>query len=245
MTDNELLLEFLKYPISCATPVFDHFNSLPDLHMYGQSNERTLYIPGKRKDRVLLVAHADTYWQESFDQRKNEGADLQIRDGLISNRVGGLGADDRAGCAIVWLLRNLGHSILITNGEERGSIGIRWLLENEPKFINEINTTHGFAVQFDRQNASDFKCYDVGTDAFRRYVEENTGYSEADRKRSTDIKFLCKQICGVNLSIGYYNEHTENEYLVIDEWAKTLLIARNWLGKKELPKFELKFAEER
>ena len=32
----------------------------------------------------------------------------------------GIGADDRAGCAILWLLKDSGHSLLVTNGEEIG-----------------------------------------------------------------------------------------------------------------------------
>jgi hypothetical protein len=47
-------------------------------------------------------------------------------------------------------------------------------------------------------------------------------------------------MCGVNLSVGYYNEHTENERLVLAEWLHTLEMAQNWLTAPVLPAFRRK-----
>jgi hypothetical protein len=102
---------------------------------------------------------------------------------------------------------------------------------------DEINRNHQFMVQLDRRNATDYKCYNVGTDDFRRYVEESTGYSEPDLCSATDIKVLCRDITGVNLSIGYHNEHKTEEYLVLAEWQHTLNICRRWLSEVQLPIF--------
>ena len=49
--------------------------------------------------------------------------------------------------------------------------------------------------------------------------------------------YFVKKICGVNLSVGYYNEHTENEYLSIPEWLETLEITEKWLSEDKLSKF--------
>ena len=92
-------------------------------------------------------------------------------------------------------------------------------------------------IQIDRCNAADFKCYNVGTDGFRSYVREKTHFTEPDRNRSTDIVHLCRDICGVNLSCGYYREHTDEEYLVKEVWRNTLEILRSWLSEKDIPGF--------
>ena len=237
MNDKETLFSFLRYPIDSTNAVFSRFEGLRGAISFGAKDKRSLYLPGSAKKKVLLIAHADTYWEkenQSFTETELEGNGNQI-----SNPSGGLGADDRAGCAIVWLLKDMGHSILITSGEERGSLASKWLIKNRPDVIQEINKTHQFMVQFDRANGCDFKCYNVGTFAFRKYIKEITNYNEPDRKRSTDIKYLCKNICGVNLSIGYHNEHVDCEYLTLDEWQGTLDLARRWLSEVDLPLFEL------
>ncbi|MCX8028130.1 MAG: hypothetical protein N3A62_09815 [Thermodesulfovibrionales bacterium] len=85
----------------------------------------------------------------------------------------------------------------------------------------------------------DFKCYDVGTDNFRKYIKNITGYKEPGRRSATDIKVICQKICGVNLSIGYYNNHQDDEYLEIKEWQDTLNLCRKWLSEPVLPRFTL------
>ena len=37
---------------------------------------------------------------------------------------------------------------------------------------------------------------------------------------------LCEKICGVNLSVGYYNEHHPEEILRYDEWLGTYQIVK-------------------
>jgi hypothetical protein len=239
MTDIDILLEFLCIDLAASDGVFERFSDIPDAIVRGSGMDKFLYVRGSRPDRVLLVAHADTYWDNSYGQNHNAPKELSIDNGIIRNLNGGLGADDRAGCAILWLLKDLGHSILITNGEEGGLVGSRWLRNENPDIFDEINSTHQFAVQFDRRNSSDYKCYSVGTAAFRDYIGKMTGYSEPDRKSSTDIVILSDRIAGVNLSIGYRKEHTEMEHLVMDDWQHTLDICRSWLSENDLPRFPL------
>ncbi|HQG93084.1 MAG TPA: hypothetical protein PLN27_15620 [Acidobacteriota bacterium] len=204
----------------------------------GAGDQRFVYIPGSRPDRVLLVAHADTY----FDGRPGYPADVIVQEGKLrsANPALACGADDRAGCAVLWQLRELGHSLLITSGEEKGRQASTWLMEKNPDLADEINRTHGFVVQLDRRNGTDYKCYEVGTPQFRHYVERKTGYTEPDRSSYTDICTLCRDIPGVNLSVGYYNEHTEEEYLDLDQWRSTLTLVRSWLSRRGLPNFRLR-----
>jgi hypothetical protein len=121
-----------------------------------------------------------------------------------------------------WLLKDLGHSRLVTNGEEKGQLGSAWLMSSNEDIANEVNYDHQFVIQLDRDNGWDFKCYDVGTDKFRAYVADKTGYTEPDRRSTTDIRTLCREIAGVNLCIGYHHEHGNQEYSNVAEWEHTL-----------------------
>ena len=235
---TELALELKQWLEMDVPHVFERFMTITtaDSITRGEGDTRFLYIPGVRADRVVLLAHADT----KFDEAPGYPAAVRYADGRYTsaNPEIGIGADDRAGCALVWELRELGHSLLITSGEEKGCIASHWLADENPDVLASLNT-HNFMVQFDRRNASEYKCYVVGSDSFRAYVEQQTGYREPDRLRGTDIKVLCKDVCGVNLSCGYYDEHTPAESMVFAEWEQTLKLSRTWLGAKGLPKFAL------
>lgn len=236
---QKTLEKFLKKSINSVDEVYDEFLKLPGAIKRGNGLKSFVYIKGRRENKVLLVAHGDTYWDVNYNDRGESLKDLEVyfKDGIYFNAFG---ADDRAGCAILWLLKDLGHSLLITSGEENRQIGATFLMEENIDLAEEINKEHQFIVEFDRRGRNDYKCYDVGTDEFRKYIEMITGFQEPDRKSRTDIKVLCKEICGVNLSVGYYKEHTNETYLVYEDWLHTLNLAKGWLSKKNLPRFAIK-----
>ncbi len=244
--DIEVLRSFLEIPLGSADGVFDRFMEISRAIYRGQGLERFLYVRGSRSNKVLLVAHADTFWDREYGPDPGPTNEISIENGEIRavNDKFGLGADDRAGCAILWLLKDLGHSLLVTNGEEHGQTGSSWLKNHNKHIFDEINHDYQFVIEFDRRNGSDFKCYDKGTDEFRSYVAEKTGYTEPDRRSSTDIKILCREIAGVNLSVGYHNEHHENEYLNVAEWENTLNVVKEWLSEPILERFALPPREE-
>ena len=224
-----------------------------------------MFKQGAREDRVTLVAHADTvftgkrslygyggFYDLQLDDESPAFRPRQIdtRQGIASSIVNGqeiihgtnpnvgIGADDRAGCAILWLLQNSGHNLLITDAEEIGRIGAKYLMREHPAIIDEINKSR-FAVEFDRRGADDYKCYEIPVeDEFKKYIEAKTGFKDAGTFSVTDISELCKDICGVNLSTGYYNEHTPRETLNVNQWLNTLNLIRNMLAEK-IPTFSL------
>ena len=232
-----VLREFLALPHR-AELVLEKFAALPGaIRKAGDKGEGFVYIPGTRQKGVLLVAHADTVGREDLPVA------LEEDDQRIRNKEGILGADDRAGCAMLWLLKEMGHGLLITDGEEGGSFGAKFMKNEVPELFDEINSRYQFMIQIDRCGKDDFKCYKVGTEGFRAFVEEKTHFSEPDRLRGTDIVHLCRDICGVNLSCGYHEEHTDSEYIIKEEWFNTLLILEKWLSEKDLPKFLLTDSE--
>ncbi len=248
--DVKVLMDFIRKPLESTTEIFDIFRNLPN-SVYRESGindqEKFCYIEGTRPDKVLLVAHADTVWHERVSKfpnlisyKRNNIHKPQIIEGVIETTSDvGIGADDRSGIAILWLLKDMGHSLLIVDGEERGMIGSSWLIDYNKDIAEKINNEHSFVIQFDRKGSSDFKCYSVGSEEFREYLKKETLYSEPERFSFTDICTLCYKVVGVNISVGYYNEHTAREILVIREWIHTLNMVRNWLSKPNLPRFEI------
>jgi hypothetical protein len=237
--DTTPLWETLRDWLALAdSAVFDRFAEFaPQALTGGSGDTRYLYIPGKRADRVVLVAHVDTTWGSS-----GVPAELIVYDeGILrSGKPGcGIGADDRAGCAALWSLRDLGHSLLLLAGEEQGALGATELMHN-PALVTELNQTHQFMVEFDRRNACEFKCYSVGTPEFRAYVHGLTRFTEPDRRSHTDICTLCSDICGVNLSMGFDHEHFASEALNVAVWQRNVALARAWLANPDLPRFPLR-----
>ncbi|MCU0327758.1 MAG: hypothetical protein MUE53_02100 [Chitinophagales bacterium] len=242
----EVLKEFLSFPLNTTQPIFDKFLTLSGAEFFenkDDGSERFLFIPGTREDKVVLVAHADTY----FDQYNNKPFEKKhylveagdFIQGIDENKDNcPIGADDRAGCAILWLLQDIGHTLLITDGEEIGLKGSNWLVNHNLKIKDWLNS-HQFFVQFDRRNARDFKTYTVGTPDFEAFISHHTNYTKPDNLARTDICALCTDLCGVNLSVGYYDEHTFNERINYKEWLHTLEVARRFLVKP-LPRFSLK-----
>lgn len=241
MQDLEVLRRFLSLSTSQTSGVFAAFGVTPGDIMRGAGPRRFLYRRGWRKNRVLLVAHADTVWDFSYFLPEPRNPGLIERDGVFrsSSPDCGLGADDRAGCALVWLLQELGHSILITSGEERGQQASQWIMTDvrNQDIAEEIQREHQFVVELDRRNGRDFTCYNVGTKQFRRYVGKMTGFTEPGDVLTSDIAVLCRDVVGVNLSVGYYLPHTPKEYLDTLQWLHTLVVCRSWLSQEGLPRF--------
>lgn len=220
--------------------VLHKFMGIKGAFTEGRDQKRFVYIPGGRDDRALLVAHSDTVWGDVdielgysndtlYSKQRNKSVETKNRYGCgTSTRFGiGIGADDRVGCSILWHLKDLGHSLLITSGEESGCQASEHIMTSE-WWRKEINTTHVFAVQFDRRGCNDAVFYNLATTDFAEYVKDKTGYKPSSGC-GTDIRRLCTLICGVNLSSGYYSEHSSEERLIVSQYLNTLAVAKQWL----------------
>ncbi len=245
---KDLLTRFL-----CAREeeVLGFFAKLP-----GSVRSKTgqwVYLPGKRPDRLLLVAHADTVHDDKVLNEicwigdaamRPEAAGKAGKGGYYSSAWSCLGADDRAGCAMWYNLFDGQHSVLITTGEERDCVGARAAVRD----IGEELAKHQFAIQVDRRGDRQCVFYDVSTEAFRKWMIAQCTAFDYDRVSwsdeqgsSTDIKAICPEIelCGVNLSAGYWNEHQSDEMLLLGAWLHTRTVVRRILHEKSLPKFAL------
>ncbi len=243
LDSRQLVEQFLK----CSeTDIFERFNDWAkgNVKVFGTNDFASMLIPGTRDDRTLLVAHVDTVWNDSHEIKPGYNSGLlfsENRERGVNKKTGkpyhggiGIGADDRAGIALLWALKDLGHSILLTGCEEMGCVGSMQIMSN-PEDAALIHQ-HNFAVQFDRHGRDDLVFYNVGTPKFEKYVQRQTDFTWSSGT-FTDICILCEQIAGVNMSVGYKNEHTPHEILNLRWWERTYNSSHKWLSQGNLPKF--------
>lgn len=239
MENREALEKFLGMDMSSATPVLEEFAKLPNATWYkeGQQLEQFVYVRGTREDKILLIAHADTVFLSPVG--KHIIMHSKETDTYYSGeKYAGIGADDRAGCAMLWQLKDLGHSLLILDGEEIMTTASSLIKFDMPEIYEELNS-HQYMIQLDRKGINQYKVYNIPvTEEFKQFVETEFGVREAGRGSFTDIVQLCGSICGANLSCGYYNEHLSTEYLVYPEWEKMLEKIKAVLKEKQ-EKFEV------
>ena len=178
---------------------------------------------------IALVAHMDTVYTSPvedlyYDQKKGVMWSPQ-----------GIGADDRAGIfAILKILESgLRPHIILTTDEEIGGAGANKLaMYNMP--FKELK----YIIQLDRRGSNDCVFYDCENQDFIKYVER---FGFVERVGSfSDISFLCPswEVCGVNLSVGYENEHNYIETLHINPLFKTIEKVKRMLTESTIPDFK-------
>lgn len=228
--NTELLSSFLR---TTERAIVNRFAKLPGaIKLDCPLMLPAVYIPGTRKDRVLLVAHYDTVWGSSNIRLEQWGTHLVSAQPKV-----GIGADDRAGIAALWALRDCGHSLLIVPEEESGCQGSNAIVE----FHLDRFDKERFALQFDRRGSRDIVVYDCANEKFNGFMRINMqGYTIAEGSFS-DISVLCPamRIAGANLSIGFEHEHSADEQLDVLDWYRTVETVKGLL-KGECPSYTYK-----
>lgn len=177
---------------------------------------------------ILLVAHLDTV-PELFNEPPEHivrsswysSETEKVIDNYVYDQEVGLGADDRAGVLAILSLVHAGYhpDILFTLGEETGGAGAQ-------EFVNWYPPTLNFAwkcvIELDRQSDGEAVYYGCTNEHFQDVIS-SFGFSKQSGTFS-DISIICPKlvVAGVNLSIGYFHEHTLKEYLDIAAWEKTV-----------------------
>jgi len=187
------------------------------------------YIYAEGDIPIALVAHLDTVGKEPpyeifYDREKGV---------MISPQL--LGADDRAGIFSIIKIIKSGFKphVIFTTDEEIGCIGAGELAKFPCPF-KDIR----YIIQLDRRNADDCVFYDCDNIKFEEYVEQFGFVTQWGS--FTDICELCPAwgIAGVNLSIGYRDEHTKQEVLFIGQMFNTIKKVKKMLSEKNIPFFE-------
>ena len=161
---------------------------------------------------VLLVAHVDTVHKEPPKEIYHD------KEHNVIWSPTGLGGDDRAGVYAILKIIETGRRphVLFTDGEESGGTGALETIEKlSPPDIRMI-------IELDRKGSNDAVYYNCDCPELEEYIN-NFGFKTATGS-FTDICYLCPHwgVAGVNLSVGYYNAHTEAEYVKLDELEHTI-----------------------
>jgi len=186
------------------------------------------YLPGNIP--VCLVAHVDTVRDEyKWRGKKKKGKyvfdpiDLVFERGIYKNKSGILGADDRAGCYVLWYYMLQGENkphVLFTNHEESGGQGVKAFLREYDNMLKMSDIR--LFIEIDRRGVSEYVTYNTIPNEVHKYVK-SFGFHEGMGSFS-DIMYLTQDtgIPSVNLSAGYYNEHSSREMLCVDELRLTV-----------------------
>lgn len=189
---------------------------------------------------ILLSAHMDTVRGVQADRKILES------NGVFTSDKGALGADDRAGIAIIMeVLRNVEKlsfegtiKVAFSREEEIGCVGVKKI---DPRWYEDVD----LAIVVDRRGNRDIVtgCYSAFcSDAVGKFFEEASAMQDMNWKAceggiSDATVFSAEGIHSVNLSAGYMNEHTEREFVVFEDMKDTvrlmlqaLAIVNNFYG---------------
>ena len=181
---------------------------------------------------VALVAHMDTVFKTAptevfYDTRKN-----------VLWSPDGLGADDRAGVFAILQILQAGYrpNIVFSTDEEKGCIGARALADEKECPFEDLR----YVIQLDRRGTVDCVFYDCDNPEFTKYVE-SFGFIETYGS-FTDISELCPawKVAGVNLSVGYRDEHSTSEVLFASPLFATIEKVKKMLSVpvEDIPHFK-------
>lgn len=184
------------------------YNYLVDRNMKPIKRDGFVYAKGKIP--ILLVAHLDTVFkvpeiilcdEKSQTMRANYG----------------LGGDDRCGVfGILKILEELQPHVLFTEKEEIGGIGAK-------KAIAKLKRPNvKYIIELDRHGKNDCVFYDCGNLEFIKYIESFRFNTECGTFSDISLLGPAWDIAAVNLSCGYYNEHTSYEYINFKELVENL-----------------------
>jgi len=217
-SEQQMITFILNYCKNIPNITFelDHYNNL---FVTKNTNNPETY--------ACLLAHTDQIETNKGAYRVYESNGVMYGLHKIDGSRCGLGCDDANGiCVALQMLEELPDlKVIFTTEEEVGAKGAV-----EACFNTDFLYNIRYFLQADRRGASDLITHtngiDVVTDEFildLSPIINKYGYSE-NTGTFTDVGELVEnvKVCGVNISCGYYLEHTVNEYCKISELENCL-----------------------
>ena len=155
---------------------------------------------------VMLIAHLDTVHKEPvvsvcWDSNYNVAMSPQ-----------GIGGDDRCGIyMILRVIRELKCHVLFCEDEEIGGVGALQFTHSG------LNPAVNFLIEFDRKGNNDAVFYDCDNEDFTDLLKQY-GFKE-EYGSFSDISHIAPHfgVAAVNVSSGYYRQHTTSEYINMRE----------------------------
>lgn len=201
----------------------------------------------------LVISHTDTVHSLDFinvveeqlpDAQGNMKLSLKAYNDF--GEPTGIGGDDKCGVfACLTLLKELPYlKAAFFVSEETGCHGSR---KSDPKFFENV----GYGIQFDAPENWMITEYCFGTKLFDRkstffercnlVLQEGFEKVEYMRHPYTDVQALKEKYdfqC-INFSIGYYDYHTADEYVVIDDVFNGIEVGKKMIESLAYEKYKL------
>lgn len=182
---------------------------------------------------VLLVAHMDTVHNKVCEE-------IITLNGVMSSPQG-IGGDDRCGIFMIAnIVKDLHCSVLLCEDEEIGMVGAKKFTKTD--YINNLDVN--YMIELDRKGIEDAVFYSCANEEFIKFVCNATGNTKAYGSFS-DISTLmpASKLCGVNLSCGYFNAHTTQEYVDYDVMMESIIVTKHLIQTQCDAPFEYKAAQ--
>lgn len=265
---NKENLKDLKELLSVPTKTWeeqdliDHIiNYISHLNVdYHQDEIGNLYITkGKSEYYPCFVAHLDSVHEKVEMVVKEEllpNAQEEYKLALKAyeketNEPTGIGGDDKAGVFIcLQLLKTIDNcKLFLPVAEETGCNGSK---HADPEFFKNV----GYAIQFDSTENNTLSKTLMGVQLF----EENSnfinsvetlllehGYVNWLHHPYTDTMMLKKKFdfACLNLAAGYYNYHTPQEYVVVEDVQKAIDVTKKIIGTLGHQKYHFKLPKQK
>jgi hypothetical protein len=167
----------------------------------------------RKNNCPIFIAHMDTVNDKDLSKKLY----LDTNKNILYRKNGILGADDRAGVNLI-----LNHckdiNFILTVDEEIGGLGIEEVVRLTT--LTEHLENYSCCIELDRMGKNDL----LG--AKHGYCEKDLDVAiqkvlpkyQSEFGVFTDIDYLCDYIASANISVGYYQQHTKNEFLKVDEF---------------------------
>lgn len=180
---------------------------------------------------IALIAHMDTVYENQNFNAKEIFYDRQKNVMWCPQNAG---FDDKAGIFAILKIIQDGFRpwIIFTCDEETGGDGAREVA-SRAEYLKGLK----YVIELDRQGKTDCVFYDCDNPDFVTYVS-SFGFIE-DWGTFTDISIICPTlgVAGVNLSVGYRDEHTRQEILYVSALKSTIQKVEKMLSATDIPYF--------
>jgi hypothetical protein len=173
------------------------------------------YILVQGEAPVMLVAHLDTVHREPVKHI------CKSEDGNILMSPQGIGGDDRCGVYAlnaVYECSSVKPWLLFTCEEEVGGLGASTFCKKHfagklPKELEGLK----MIIEIDRKGENDAVYYDCDNKDFEAFITEKGFQTQIGS--FSDISYVAPElgVAAVNLSSGYYNAHTQHEYINLSQ----------------------------
>lgn len=222
--EKKMLLDLFHIygPSRKEKPVLDFIKSYLEKNGidYKQDDNGNIYCLNYPNE-PLLSAHTDCVGTEEAGHYVNFIDLYPYGKDEILKGIGNIGADDKCGVFLILLMLKKRHiNAVFSICEEIGGIeGIKSLISQIK--TNDVFKSIPYCIVLDRKNKGDIICSEnnYGTKNFENElakIGEKFGYKPT-RGSISDMNTIKDYMNGCNLSVGYYNPHSNTEFVSINE----------------------------